>query len=171
MKAGDEMDQAAAADRADPGTRVLDAFLAFASEQNDLTRTFARRSGMHTTDSVAIVAIIRAEEQGEPLTPVRLAEAIGLSGGATSILLNRLEGVGYVTRARGHSDRRRVTLHSTAAIHKIADAFFAPLRRRFEATTSAYTPDELLTIERAALDLRATMVDYLADLESPEATG
>jgi DNA-binding MarR family transcriptional regulator len=170
MKSGENMDQVAAADRADQGTRVLDAFLAFASEQNDLSRTFARRSGMHTTDSVAIVAIIRAEEQGEPLTPIRLADAIGLSGGATSILLNRLEKVGYVNRARGHSDRRRVTLHSTAAVHTIADAFFAPLRQRIEAITSTYTSDELRTVERAALDLRATMNDYRAALEHPEVT-
>jgi DNA-binding MarR family transcriptional regulator len=165
------MDQAASADRADRSDRMLDALLAFASAQNDLARTFARRNGMHTTDSVAIVAIIRAEEQGDPLTPARLADAIGLSGGATSILLNRLEEVGYVTRARGHSDRRRVTLHSTPAVHEIADAFFAPLRRRFAATTSDYGPDELRMIERAALDLRTTMVDYLASLEPPGTAG
>jgi DNA-binding MarR family transcriptional regulator len=146
--------------------RVLDAFLAFASEQNDLSRTFARSNGMHTTDSIAIVAIIRAEEQDDPLTPVRLAEAIGLTGGATSILLNRLEGAGYVTRARGHADRRMVTLHSTAAVHEIADAFFVPLRQRFQATMSAYSPEELSLVERAAVDLRTTIVEYLGDPES-----
>lgn len=153
-----------------PWEQVLDAFLAFASEQNDLSRTFARSNGMHTTDSVAIVAIIRAEERGDPLTPVRLADAIGLTGGATSILLNRLEGAGYVARERGHADRRMVTLHSTPAVHEIADAFFGPLRQRFQAAMSAYSPDELRLIERAAVDLRETMVGYLDAIEKPEAT-
>jgi DNA-binding MarR family transcriptional regulator len=145
--------------------RVLEAFLAFASEQNDLTRTFARDNGLHTTDSVAIVAIIRAEENGHPLTPVRLAEVIGLTGGATSILLNRLEEAGYVTRTRGHADRRMVTLHSTSTIHDIADTYYSPLRRQFRTTMSSYSGNELQLVERIAVDLRNTMTNYLKSRE------
>jgi MarR family transcriptional regulator, organic hydroperoxide resistance regulator len=150
-----------AASSADRGDRVFDAFLAFTAEQNELSRTFARSNAMHSTDSIAIVAIIRAEERDDPLTPVRLADAIGLTGGATSILLNRLEGAGYVVRTRGHADRRMVTLHSTAAVHAIADAFFAPLRERVRAAMAAYSPAELDLIEQAATDLRRTMSSYL----------
>lgn len=144
--------------------QVLDAFLAFTSEQNELSRAFARGNGLHSTDSVAIVAIIRAEQDERPLTPARLAEIIALSGGATSILLNRLEEGGYVTRARGHADRRMVTLHSTPAVHEIADGFFAPLRQRFQTTMSVYSSDELHLVERFALHLRETMANYLKTL-------
>jgi DNA-binding MarR family transcriptional regulator len=147
---------------------VMNAFLAFASTQNDLTRTFALNTGLHSTDSVAIVAIIRAEEDGKPLTPVRLADQIKLTGGATSILLNRLEAAGHVSRTRGHADRRMVTLHSTPSIHAIADAFYAPLNQRFHAAMSAYSGADLRLAERIARDLQATLADYLSETTEVE---
>jgi len=141
--------------------RVLNGFLAFASAQNELGREFARSVHMHTTDSVAIVAIISAEDRGKPLTPVRLADIIGLTTGATSVLLNRLEDAGHVRRARGHADRRMVTLHSTPTVHETADAFFQPLGDRFEAMMTDYTPEEMLLVEKFVTGMRSTMDDYL----------
>lgn len=139
----------------------MNGFLAFASAQNELGREFARDVHMHTTDSTAILAIINAEERGKPLTPVRLADIIGLTTGATSVLLNRLEDAGHVVRARGHADRRMVTLHSTPTVHETADAFFQPLGNRFDAMMNSYSPDELVLVEKFVTGLRATMDTYM----------
>ena len=141
----------------------MNGFLAFASAQNELGREFARGVRLHSTDSIAILAIINAEERGRPLTPVRLADIIGLTTGATSVLLNRLEDAGHVVRARGHADRRMVTLHSTPTVHETADAFFQPLGDRFDAMMNDYSPDELLLVEKFVTGLRATMDTYMDD--------
>jgi len=148
----------------------MNGFLAFASAQNELGREFARDVHMHTTDSTAILAIINAEERGKPLTPVRLADLIGLTTGATSVLLNRLENAGHVVRARGHADRRMVTLHSTPAVHDTADAFFQPLGDQFDAMMNAYSPDELSLVEKFVTGLRATMDAYMDDRGEPSPT-
>lgn len=145
----------------DQRERVLNGFLAFASAQNELGREFARGIHMHTTDSAAILAIINAEERGKPLTPVRLADLIGLSTGATSVLLNRLEEAGHVIRARGHADRRMVTLHSTPTVHETADAFYLPLSERFNAMMDDYSTEDLEVIEKFVVGLRSTMDDYM----------
>lgn len=137
--------------------RVMSSFLAYASAHSELGRRFARRMEMHPTDAAAIVNILRAEERGHPLTPARLVEQLGLSSGATSILLNRLEDAGHVVRQRGHADRRLVTLQSTPTVHEAADAFFGPLRSRFEALMSQYTPDQLKLIEHFVTELQKTV--------------
>ena len=141
----------------------MNGFLAFASAQNELGREFARGVRLHSTDSIAILAIINAEERGRPLTPVRLADIIGLTTGATSVLLNRLEDAGHVVRARGHADRRMVTLHSTPTVHETADAFFQPLGDRFDTMMNDYSPEELLLVEKFVTNLRATMDTYMDD--------
>jgi len=152
---------------ADACARVLRSFTAFSATQNELSRFFARSMSMHTTDAAAVVQIIEAEELGRPLTPARLAERVGLSPGATSILLGRLEEAGYVERTREGSDRRIVTLHSTAAINAAADEFFDPLQQQLEKLLGEFTAAQLDTIARAADTLRAAVESYLGHSTPP----
>jgi DNA-binding MarR family transcriptional regulator len=140
--------------------QLIQGLRAFGSTQTELGRLFARSRRMHTTDAAAIVEILTAEDHGQPLTPARLAERIGLSTGATSTLLNRLEAAGHILRSREHSDRRIVTLHSTPAIHAAADAFFAPLTGQLEAAMDAYSANDLKLVNDVVHRLRTTMAVY-----------
>jgi MarR family transcriptional regulator, organic hydroperoxide resistance regulator len=152
-----EVDQDGSARRREQGARILRELQAYSASQSELGRQFARRMGMHPTDSVAVVEILRAEERGDPLTPARLAPRVGLTSGATSILLNRLEDAGHITRRRGHTDRRRVTLHSAATVHAAADEFFAPLSRRLSEVVDEFTPEQLQTVEQFVTAVRGTV--------------
>ncbi|MFI5959447.1 MarR family winged helix-turn-helix transcriptional regulator [Cryptosporangium sp. NPDC051539] len=154
----------------DARERVVQSFTAFSAAQNELSRCFARSMGMHTTDAAAIVLIIEAEDLGRPLTPARLAERVGLSPGATSILLGRLEVAGHVERTREGTDRRIVTLRSTAAINAAADAFFEPLQQQLGRVLGEFTTAQLDTITRAADTLRTAMETYLGDSPSSAQT-
>lgn len=147
--------------------RVVHSFTAFTAAQNELSRFFARSMDMHTTDAAAVVLIIEAEDLGRPLTPARLAERVGLSPGATSILLGRLEEAGHVERTREGTDRRIVTLRSTTAINAAADAFFDPLQQQLNRVLAEFTPAQLDTIARAADNLRAAVQSYLGDSTPP----
>jgi DNA-binding MarR family transcriptional regulator len=146
--------------------RVIQSFTAFTAAQNELTRLFARRKHLHPTDAAAIIQIIEAEELGRPLTPARLAERIALSTGATSILLSRLEDAGHIRRTRENTDRRVVTLHSTAAINELADAFFEPIAEQLGATLGDYSPTTLDLIAAVADRLRSTLVTYMHSFDS-----
>ena len=147
--------------------RVVEGFQAYAAGQSELGREFARHTRMHVTDSVAVVEILRAEDHGQPLTPARLAERVGLSSGATSILLNRLEDAGHIVRRRGHADRRLVTLHSLPAVHDAAEEFFSPLRARFEELMSHYTPDQLDLVEEFVSGVRTAIDGYTQEIRLP----
>jgi DNA-binding MarR family transcriptional regulator len=143
--------------------RLNEALRAYGASYAELAREFAASEGLHSTDAVALVEILAAEERGTPLSPARLSERIGLTAGATSTLLNRLEAAGHVVRSRVHSDRRIVTLHSTPGIQATADAFFHPLGERIAMALAAYPPDALELVETLLGDLRTTIESYIAD--------
>lgn len=150
--------------------RTVEALAAYASAQSELGREFARRMSMHATDSAAVVEILRAEERGTPLTPARLSERIGLTSGATSILLNRLEGAGHITRRRGHSDRRLVSLHSTASVHEAADRFFAPVRASLDTVMDDQPPERLEAVALLLESFRDALEERLRDGAEAEST-
>lgn len=152
------------ADGTDVGRRqrIIEGFEGYAAGQSELGRVFARHMGLHVTDAAATVEILRAEQRGQPLTPAQLATRLGLTRGSTSVLLNRLEDAGHITRIRGHADRRKVTLESSAMVHTTADAFFAPLRARIDAAIGGYTSDELDVVHTFVVALREIVEDYAA---------
>lgn len=156
------MDDPAAADAAaNPHERLNDALRAYGASYSELAREFAASEGLHSTDAVALIEILSAEDRGAPLSPARLSDRIGLTAGATSTLLNRLEAAGHVVRSRVHTDRRIVTLHSTPNVQEIADTFFDPLGDRIAAVLADYPPELLTQFERLLGDLRTTMEEYI----------
>jgi DNA-binding MarR family transcriptional regulator len=148
---------------ADQRQRLNDALRAYGEAYAQLGRAFAASTGLHSTDATALLEILRAEEEGEPLSPARLGDRIGLTSGATSTLLNRLEDVGHIVRSRVHTDRRIVTLHSTPGVHATADAFFQPLDDRFASAVAAYTPEALDQFIAILGQLYETMESYRSE--------
>lgn len=140
---------------------------AYGGNYAELSRRFAVWVGLYSTDAAALLEITAAEQRGVPLSPARLSERILLSSGATTTLLNRLEQAGHIVRAREHSDRRVVTLHSSQHIQQRADRFFAPLAERLDAMMSRYPPELLQQFETFLTDLSATMETHLAK-QDPE---
>src|SRR6476646_4089911 len=67
----------------------------------------AERLGLNPSDHK--VADILALEEG-PVTPGRLAELTGLTTGAVTGVLDRLENAGFVAREPDPADRRRIIL-------------------------------------------------------------
>ena len=127
----------------------------------ELGRQFGARMGLHTTDAHALVEILSAEDRGAPLTQAGLSQRVGLTPGATSSLLNRLEQAGHVTRARDSADRRVVTLRATDGVDGLLHRFFGPLVERVDAMMATYSPEALAEIERFLTEYVATMNGYI----------
>ena len=141
--------------------RLMESLRVYGGHYTELGRRFAAWLGLHSTDATAVLEIAAAEERGTPLSPARLSERISLSTGATTALLNRLEAAGHITRAREHSDRRIVTLHSGGHIQDRADEFFGPLAHRLDTAMSHYPPRLLEQFEAFMADLNTTMDTHL----------
>lgn len=132
----------------------------YAIEAERLSHVFADRHHMHVTDLSALLAVMRADRAGEPLTPGRLGRRLGLSSGATTAVIDRLERAEHVRRARDEQDRRRVTLHYGAAADRVAIAFFGPLGTRMDALLDGFDPAELDVARRFLVEATAMLRDH-----------
>jgi DNA-binding MarR family transcriptional regulator len=152
-------------DAAGQRARLMEELRIYGSIFNQFSRLFGSWLGLHSTDSEALMEIVYAEEHSSPLSPARLASRIGLSSGATTSLLNRLEEAGHIIRSRESTDRRVVTLRSSPIVHGRAEEFFTTLGLQFDTVMSRYSPELLNSFEALLIDLRATMGNHLAERE------
>jgi DNA-binding MarR family transcriptional regulator len=88
-----------------------------------MDEAFCKRIGVNRTDGRCLDVI----DQRPGLAAGELAEAVGLSRGAVTTALDRLERRGLVTRHRDPDDRRRVTLQPTPEAERLAWEAYGPL--------------------------------------------
>jgi DNA-binding MarR family transcriptional regulator len=138
-------DEPARGGRRDELVRLLQGY---ASESVRVGQVFAERHGLHPTDLNAMLAVMQAELEGAPLTPGRLGPQLGLSSGATTAVVDRLERLGHVLRTREDSDRRRVTLRYGDTAAAIGREFFGPLGARMDAMLAGFSDTELDVVLR-----------------------
>jgi DNA-binding MarR family transcriptional regulator len=110
----------------------------------------AERLGVNRTDLHAINTI----ENSGGLTAGELAAATGLTTGAVTGVIDRLERAGYARRVPDKEDRRRVKVEVTPKFYARAERIWGPLAKEWEVTLSRrFTAEEL---ERVIDFLRAT---------------
>lgn len=104
----------------------------------------ARRLGVTAADQRVLGVLGRMGVA----TPSRLAEATGLTTGAITGIVDRLERAGYAKRAPNPSDRRSVLVHAcnAKALGKVMRPIFAALSADMAALRGRYTPDQLAAI-------------------------
>lgn len=87
------------------------------------------------------------EQHGETTTG-RLGARVGLSAGAASRMIDRLESAGFVTRRRDGTDRRKVTVAATPTGLERAGAYYDGLTRRTRADMARLKAEELQVVIR-----------------------
>ena len=95
--------------------------------------------GVNRTDMRCLDTL---EREG-PVPAGRLAEATGLTSGAITTALDRLERGGFARRIPDPSDRRRVLVEMTPAVREHANAFYAPHMAQAERLFNRYTREQL----------------------------
>jgi MarR family transcriptional regulator, organic hydroperoxide resistance regulator len=148
---------------------VQDALRAWAASFSEFSRRFGLESGLHVTDSEALVHIVNAEDNATPLTQTQLRRRIGLSTGATSSLLNRLEDAGYVERRRDQQDRRVVTLRSTRSMHDRVRSYFSNVADDFDTVLGQHDERTLIAVAGVIRDMTAVMERHLMPGQSASA--
>ena len=105
----------------------------------------AEQVGLSPTDHKCLDLALRSDV---PLTAGQIAERSGLSTGAVTGVIDRLERAGYVRRVRDPHDRRKVLVEvSKNNLTAYGDAFDG-LWLALDRALANYTPDELKAIER-----------------------
>jgi DNA-binding MarR family transcriptional regulator len=101
--------------------------------------------GIHPTD-LQCLNLLSLEP--EPLTTGQIAELTGLTTGAATRLVDRLERAGYVTRQRDPKDRRRVFVVLVPEQTVRIRDFFRSKGRDFVELRDDLTADEIAVVTR-----------------------
>jgi len=115
----------------------------------DLIRELVRVLGLNETDRRALEIVLLEPER--TTTPGLLAERLGLTAAGVTIMLNRLEKQGYITRSLHPTDRRRVVVTATElATRRVRELVVPMIVERYRMLLRRYDSAE-----------RATITDFL----------
>lgn len=121
-----------------------------------LNRAVASQVKLNATDveTLGVLAVTG------PVTPTRLASLLAMGTGSMTLVIDRLERVGFVRRVRGAADRRSLTVEIVEERRQEMAAFYEPLRERTSEIARSYNESELAVI----IDFLTRSNDMLSDL-------
>ena len=99
----------------------------------------ADRLGINRTDLNCIDII----ERHGGITAGELAAEAGLTTGAVTAVIDRLERAGYARRVRDDEDRRRIKVEVTPRLERLADALYGPMMEEWPAMMNRATTEQL----------------------------
>ena len=141
---------------------VESTFRQFAHWIERATSFSAKRLGLHVTD-LSCVSLLYANPQG--VTPKDITEYVGISSGAATALIDRLERSGHVRRMPNPGDRRSVVIQLVPGNTDSAVAFFAR-QQAYKDLVREFSASEMETILRFMRHL--TGLDPSALIEDQE---
>jgi DNA-binding MarR family transcriptional regulator len=107
--------------------------------------------GLHITDHKCLDFIYRFGA----MPAGKLAELTGLTTGAVTGIIDRLEEAGYVRRTNDPKDRRRTIVEPTRnkKLERKIEALFTPLHDRMHKLLSSYSDSELAFLLDATTEM------------------
>lgn len=153
-----------------PAREALTAAITAAMRQLGLrSRLFdqavANRLRINETDLLCLELMDR---EGSEMTASRLAELTGLTSGAITGVIDRLERAGFVTREADPDDRRRVIVRVRPGVGQKLAAMFEPFSKGEAELCRTFTDDELNTILDHAQRGAALLEELAADLSGQD---
>ena len=149
---------------------VFDQLLAEVRGSQNATARFdqavADAAGLNRTD----MRIIDALDQEGPVPAGRLAEVTGLSSGAMTTALDRLERAGYARRARDTGDRRRVLVELTEQAQTVHE-FYAEHAAYAERLYQRHSLEQLELMLQMFRESREFNERRAAELEAATRSG
>jgi len=143
---------------------VGEAFRAAQNTNQVFDQAVTRRLGINQTDLLAMDLL---ERRGR-ITAGQLAQEMGLTTGAVTSVVDRLERKGYAQRIRDEEDRRRVLIELTQKARDEVEEIFGPLAadwRKYMGKRTTAELEMILDFMRGANELVVGHVQRLLDAE------
>jgi DNA-binding MarR family transcriptional regulator len=130
--------------------KLITEFRVSGNQDDAFDHLAAERLGVNETDLHCINII----QNSGGVTAGELASEAGLTSGAVTGVIDRLERVGFARRVHDSADRRRVKLEVTPKFYSRADRIWGPVAKEWSTTLGReFSAEEL---ERITEFLRAT---------------
>jgi DNA-binding MarR family transcriptional regulator len=139
---------------------LLEQFRISGTQDNAFDNVAAERLGVNRTDLACLDVITRVG----PVTAGEVAAAAGLTTGAVTAVVDRLERAGYARRVRDDADRRRVMIEATPAFVRRAESIWGPIGADWQRMIRRYTVKELalmLEMMRAGNEIEAHHIERI----------
>jgi DNA-binding MarR family transcriptional regulator len=114
-------------------------FRAYQTSNDNFDQAIADRVGMNRTDMRCLDLI----DQAGGMTAGELARAAGLTSGAVTAVIDRLEKAGMARRVSDPADRRRVRLEVTPKLWDSTGPLMTPFIAESQAILDDYSTEEL----------------------------
>lgn len=114
-------------------------FRAYQTSNDNFDQAVADRAGMNRTDMRCIDLI----DQAGGMTAGELARAAGLTTGAVTAVVDRLERAGMARRVADPTDRRRVRIEVTPKLWELTEPLMGPFIAESSKIFDNYTTEEL----------------------------
>ena len=155
--------------RAELAQQLRNEIMGYLGAASDFNEGLAKKLKLSRTDMRCLDLIGRLG----PMTAGRLAEESGLTTGAVTFILDRLEGAGMVTRRRDTEDRRRVWVEVVPEAQQRLQRLQQPVAEEMRQVAQRFKADELAVVRdfmRQAKEVFQHQVSGGADAreESPE---
>ena len=122
------------------------------------SQVVADKVGIHPTDSECLDFLLLKG----PSTAGQLATAMGLTTGAVTAMIDRLEKLGYVRREHDKEDRRRVNVIPDAEkIYAKIMPYTAPMGTAMEEFSKDFTDEELAVVLRFVEKANASATEVI----------
>jgi DNA-binding MarR family transcriptional regulator len=117
---------------------------AFQDATDEIDEAAARRLRLNRTDLRCLSVL----SQAGAMSASALADAAGLTRGAMTTALDRIERAGYARRVWDQQDRRSVRVEMTGRASKDVEILYGPLAKDGLALLQKYTTAELVAVLR-----------------------
>ena len=112
---------------------------AYQTGVDNFDQAMADHIGINRTDARCIDLI----DQAGGMTAGELASAAGLTTGAVTAVIDRLEKAGVAQRVADPTDRRRVRIEATPKLWELSEPLIGPMLEESQAITDELTDREL----------------------------
>lgn len=126
------------------------------------SQAVAERVGITQSDLECLDIVVLNER----VTAGELARATGLTTGAITGVIDRLERAGFVRRERDTADRRKVFVRAVPAKVREVEAWYRPLEQAWFHELEGYSEDELRLLVDFAERAHRMMVEQTAKLRA-----
>lgn len=126
-------------------TDIATALRHFANWAERASSYAAKRLDLHVTD-LNLVGLLLDHPQG--MSPREIIEHLGLTSGAATALIDRLERAAYVRRVPNPKDRRSVLIQLIPDAAEAPIAFYKARQDYYRNITANFSPEELSVVIR-----------------------
>jgi DNA-binding MarR family transcriptional regulator len=145
-------------------------FRVMQTEFEDHDAAVAALLGLNNTDMRVLDFLGRTGDphsfEGAPTTAGDLARASGLTTGAVTAVVDRLEKGGWLRRRPHPTDRRRVVVELTDKTVQMTIDIYGPLKERGQAKLAGFTVAELELMVQALRASREVTLEHTEELRA-----